>query len=69
LLERDIRVFCVTHLYELAYGFFNLNLENILFLRAERQTDGGRTFKLLEGEPLKTSYGEDLYHKIFKTDQ
>lgn len=69
LLDRGIRVFCVTHLYELAYGFFNLNVENILFLRAERQTDGGRTFKLLEGEPLKTSYGEDLYHKIFKTDQ
>jgi len=38
------------------------------FLRAERQSDGGRTFKLIEGEPLQTSYGEDLYNKIFGID-
>ena len=36
-----------------------------LFLRAERQADGQRTFKLIEGEPLQTSYGEDLYNRIF----
>jgi hypothetical protein len=35
-------------------------------LRAERQSDGSRTFKLIEGEPLETSYGEDLYKKIFR---
>jgi hypothetical protein len=40
-------------------------MTNTLFLRAERQADGGPTFKLVEGEPLQTSYGEDLYNMIF----
>jgi DNA mismatch repair ATPase MutS len=65
LLEKGIKVFFVTHLYEFAHSFYDKNMENALFLRAERQTDGRRTFKLLEGEPLQTSYGEDVYHKIF----
>jgi hypothetical protein len=43
-------------------------MEDSIFLRAERQTNGGRTFKLIEGEPLQTSYGEDLYKRIFGTD-
>jgi hypothetical protein len=42
-------------------------MENAMFLRADRQTDGRRTFKLIEGEPLQTSYGEDVYHRIFGT--
>lgn len=40
---------------------------NVLFLRAERTADGERSFKLIEGEPLATSYGEDLYQRIFAT--
>ena len=39
-----------------------------LFLRAERRADGRRTFRLVEGEPLPTSYGEDLYRRIFGAD-
>ena len=65
LLEKRIKIFFVTHLYEFAHGFFEKEGVNAIFLRAERQPDGGRTFKLLEGEPLQTSYGEDLYNKIF----
>ncbi len=65
LLEKGIKVFFVTHLYEFAHGFYDKNMENAMFLRAERQADGRRTFKLLEGEPLQTSYGEDVYRKIF----
>ena len=65
LLEKGIKIFFVTHLYEFAHGFYDRNMENAMFLRAERQIDGRRTFKLLEGEPLQTSYGEDVYHKIF----
>ena len=42
-----------------------MNAGNALFLRAGRQADGVRTFKLLEGEPLPTSFGEDLYKRIF----
>jgi DNA mismatch repair ATPase MutS len=67
LLEKGNKVFFVTHLYELARGFYEKKTENAIFLRAERETDGTRTFKLIEGEPLETSYGEDLYNKIFVT--
>ncbi len=65
LLERRIKVFFVTHLYDLAHRFFAKSMESALFLRAERQADGTRTFKLTEGEPLETSHGEDLYVRIF----
>ena len=65
LLEKRIKIFFVTHLYEFAHGFYDKKMENAIFLRAERQSDGGRTFKLIEGEPLQTSYGEDLYNRIF----
>jgi len=68
LLEKRVKVFFVTHLYEFAHGFCDKKMEVGIFLRAERQTDGGRTFKLIEGEPLQTSYGEDLYNMIFGTD-
>ncbi len=65
LLEKGVRVLCVTHMYELAHGFYERNMGNALFLRAGRQADGVRTFKLIEGEPLPTSFGEDLYHRMF----
>ncbi len=65
LLEKRIDVFFVTHLYEFAHGFYDKKMENSIFLRAERQTDGKRTFKLIEEEPLQTSYGEDSYKRIF----
>lgn len=65
LLEKRIEVFFVTHLYEFARGFYDKKMENAISLRAERQADGRRTFKIIEGEPLQTSYGEDLYHRIF----
>jgi DNA mismatch repair ATPase MutS len=68
LLEKPVRIFFVTHLYEFAHDFYGKKAENAVFLRAERRTDGERTFKLMEGEPLQTSYGEDLYNKIFGTD-
>ncbi len=65
LLEKKVRAFCVTHMYELAHGFCEENKGNMLFLRAGRGADGARTFKMIEGEPLPTSFGEDLYHRIF----
>lgn len=68
LIEKGIKVFFVTHLYEFAHGFVDRKKEEVLFLRAERQADGGRTFKLIEGEPLQTSYGKDLYNRIFGKD-
>jgi hypothetical protein len=58
----------VTHQYELARGYYDEHMESALFLRAERRSDGTRTFKLIEGGPLPTSYGRDLYSRIFGTD-
>ena len=65
LLERRIKVIFVTHLYEFSRGLYENKRENALFLRAERKPDGERTFRVTEGEPLQTSYGEDLYNRIF----
>ncbi len=67
MLRRQIRVFFVTHMYDLAHGFYAQQPGDALFLRAERLPDGRRTFKLTEGEPLPTSYGEDSYRRIFGT--
>jgi DNA mismatch repair ATPase MutS len=65
LLDRCVKVFFVTHLYHFAHSFFARRLDRATFLRAERRPDGTRPFKLVEGEPLQTSYGEDLYSAIF----
>jgi MutS domain V len=65
LTEAGIRVVFVTHLYDLAHGFYEARNERWLFLRAGRTTDGGRTYKLLPGEPLPTSHGEDTYRRVF----
>lgn len=65
LIEANVKIFFVTHLFDLAYGFYHERLDTALFLRAERQPDGRRTFRLVEGEPLPTSYGEDSYRRIF----
>jgi hypothetical protein len=65
LSESGIKVVCVTHLHELAKRLVDRDPGNILFLRAERKEDGVRTFKIVEGEPLQTSFGEDLYESIF----
>ncbi len=65
LLDKGIKVFFVTHQYEFAHGCYDRKMENAIFLRADRKTDGTRTFKLINGEPLQTSYGEDLYNQIF----
>lgn len=68
LLHHRIKVLFVTHLYELARRFHEKGVDNALFLRAERKPDGERTFRLVEGAPLPTSYGPDLYQKVFERD-
>jgi DNA mismatch repair ATPase MutS len=69
LLEMQIKVFYVTHMFDLAYSLHQTQMDSALFLRAERLPDGQRTFRLTEGEPLPTSYGVDLYRRIFSTGQ
>lgn len=65
--ETRVRVHFVTHLYEFAHGLFEEQRGNTMFLRAERLPDGSRTFRLVEGQPLATSYGVDLYNRIFQS--
>jgi len=65
LLETRVKIFFVTHMYEFAHNLDGDKTDGVLFLRAERQADGTRTFKLLPGEPLPTSFGVDLYREIF----
>jgi hypothetical protein len=65
LTEAGIRIIFVTHLYDLAERYYEQHDPATLFLRAERQSDGRRTFRLPAGEPLPTSYGQDLYQQVF----
>jgi DNA mismatch repair ATPase MutS len=69
LLERGIKVYFVTHLYEFADKLHGRKMRNALFLRAERQEDGKRTFRIIEGAPLQTSYGRDLFDGVFCRDK
>jgi len=69
LIDQQIKVFFVTHMYELAHRFYEPGTTNALFLRAERQKDGQRTFKLHEGEPLPTSFGQDVFQKVFEINR
>ena len=66
LMEERIKIFFVTHLYEFAHTLYEKNMGNAIFLRAERQDDGTRTYRVVEGAPLETSYGDDLYSSIFE---
>ena len=68
LLEDNVKVLFVTHLSYFARKMFVQKPDRTKFLRAERRPDGSRPFKLIEGEPLQTSYGEDLYKTIFGKD-
>lgn len=65
LRDRQVKILFVTHQYELARRFESEGRADALFLRAERAVDGERTFKILEGMPLPTSFGIDLYRQIF----
>jgi len=65
LTESGVRVLFVTHFFDLAHSFHVRQADATLLLRAERQPGGQRTFRILKGEPLPTSYGRDLYERIF----
>lgn len=69
LLDERVKVFFVTHMYDLSAGLLRLYGENALFLRANRKADGVRNFRLAEGEPLPASFGEDLYREVFGNEE
>lgn len=68
LLERRTRLVFVTHLFEFARALLEENREDVVFLRAERNDDGTRTFRLVAGAPLETGFAADLYARIFGDD-
>jgi hypothetical protein len=69
LLDCGVRVVYVTHQYDFAESFVHSGAtENVLFLRAERDADGSRSFKITEHDPQPTSYGADLYAKVFAAE-
>ncbi len=65
LLDAGVRVTYVTHMFALADGLARSEPDRGLFLRAERTGDGGRTYRVVPGEPLPTSYGGDIYRRVF----
>lgn len=64
LAEKKVKVFFVTHLYDFARRWYEAQREDTLFLRAERRPDGTRTFRMVPGPPLATSFGEDVYRRV-----
>jgi hypothetical protein len=64
LLEAEVRVFFVTHQFDLADSFRLERADSTLFLRAEREPDGQRSFRLIAAPPLTTSHAEDIYYRI-----
>lgn len=64
-VDGGIKVLFVTHLFDLASSFHREHLDDALFLRAERGSGGARPFKVIDGEPLPTSFGEDAYRRVF----
>jgi len=67
LLESGVKVAYVTHMYELAAGL-RADLDGeASFLRAERLPNGTRSFRIVAGDPLPTSHGQDIYQRVFST--
>lgn len=63
--ELRVKVFFVTHQFEFAQGILERGSSGDLFLRAERRSDGARTFRVVEGAPEQMVHGEDLYREVF----
>ena len=64
LLDSNIKVILVTHMYDLAM-LIKDKYKDAYFLRAEREESGERSFRIVENEPLRTSFARDLYDKIW----
>ena len=64
LVDRGVTVAYVTHLYDFAESVARTRADSTLFLRAERDDEGHRPYKLTVGPPLPTSFGADIYERI-----
>jgi len=60
-----IIVVFVTHQFDLADSLYRRHDPRYLFLRAQRQDDATRTFRITEGAPAATSHGLDSFARVF----
>ncbi|MCF6173761.1 MAG: hypothetical protein L3J44_08290 [Campylobacteraceae bacterium] len=65
LIEKNIKVIFVTHMFELVNFFYQDDYKNAIYLRANREEDGSRDFKIIEAKPLQNSFAKDIYDSIF----
>jgi hypothetical protein len=65
LVEAGATVCYVTHLYDFAHSIFERGYPPAVFLRAQRASNGDRAYRLVPAEPLPTSYGVDVYRRVF----
>jgi hypothetical protein len=65
MTDGRVKVVFVTHQFDLADSLYAARSESSLFLRAGREGSGQRTYKITEGRPLPTSYGQDSYRAVF----
>jgi DNA mismatch repair ATPase MutS len=66
LTQMGIRVIFVTHFFQFSGQRYQMKRDSDLFLRANREADGSRSFRLVTAPPLTTSFGQDIYRKIFE---
>ena len=65
LAAADVQMVFVTHLYEFARSLQDEGDPTYRFLVAERRADGERSYRMVDGTPGATSFGRDLYDRIF----
>lgn len=65
LASSGVQLRCVTHMYEFARRLSEGPEMGAVFLRAPRSTSGGRSYRLVPGEPLRTSFALDLFDEVF----
>jgi hypothetical protein len=65
MLAENIKVVFVPHMFDRAGSYHQRHMKTALSLPAARGDDGATPFRLSEGEPFPTSYGEDTHRKIF----
>ena len=68
LMAAGVQVLFVTHFYAFAAALFQKHAAGVLFLQAQRQDQGARTFQLEPGEPVTTAFGQDIYKNVFGKD-
>ncbi|PKY09612.1 hypothetical protein B1757_14095 [Acidithiobacillus marinus] len=65
LIEKEMRVVFVTHLYTFAQHCYTQKMSDFLALRAMSGESVSSKFKISEAKPLSTSFAKDIYERIF----